>query len=135
MGSDISLKKFDRAFDRTKNTFIESTRYFIEMPKRTIITYALLLLALLGMFKLIPSGFLPTEDKGAAFVSIQFKDGTSLSKTNEMTTQLTDDLLKIPGIHSALTLNGFNGQNTSIIIAHLDEWKTRLKPNFIKSLF
>ena len=132
---DVSLKKFDRAFERTKDAFIKGTEYFVEMPKRTIITYVILLAALLGMFKLIPSGFLPTEDKGAAFVSIQFKDGTSLAKTNETTAKLVDDILKFPGVDSILTLNGFNGQNTSIFIVQLDEWKTRLNPNFVKSLF
>lgn len=134
-GWDVSLKKFDRAFERTKEAFMQGTRYFVDVPKRTIITYAILLLALLGMFKLIPSGFLPTEDKGAAFVSIQFKDGTSLAKTNEITSKLTDDILKFPGVDSILTLNGFNGQNTSIFIVQLDEWKTRLNPSFVKSLF
>ena len=132
---DVSLKKFDRAFERTKDSFIEATQYFIEMPKRTIILYTVLLLGLVGMFKLLPSGFLPSEDKGAAFVSIQFKDGTSLAKTNQMTAQLTDDILKFPGVDSILSLNGFNGQNTSIFIVQLDEWKTRLNPNFIKTLF
>ena len=134
-GWDVSLKKFDRAFERTKNNYMEGSKYFIEVPKRTIITYVILVAALLMMFKIIPSGFLPTEDIGAVFASIQLKDGASLSKTNETTSKITDDLLKTPGVHSVLTLNGFNGQNTSIIITHLDEWKSRLKPNFIKSLF
>lgn len=134
-GWDVSLKKFDRGFERTKDAFIEGTKYFVEMPKRTIITYVVLLIALLGMFKIIPSGFLPTEDKGAAFVSVQFKDGTSLAKTMEIGGKLTEDILKFPGVDSILNLNGFNGQNTAIFIVQLDEWKTRLKPSFIKSLF
>ena len=132
---DVSLKKFDRAFDRTKNNYMEGSRYFIEVPKRTLITYVLLLAALVGMFKLIPSGFLPTEDIGAVFTSIQLKDGASLAKTNELVDDYSKKLLATPGIKSILSLNGFNGQNTAIIIAHLDEWKTRLKPNIIKYLF
>ena len=134
-GWDVSLKKFDRGFERTKEAFMEGTKYFVEMPKRTVVVFVIMLIALLGMFKLIPSGFLPTEDKGAAFVSIQFKDGTSLAKTNETTAKLVDDILNFPGVDSILTLNGFNGQNTSIFIVQLDEWKTRLKPSFVKSLF
>lgn len=134
-GWDVSLKKFDRAFERVKNAFMQGTQYFIEAPKRTIITYFVLLALLMGIFKLIPSGFLPTEDKGAVFTSVQFKDGTSLAKTNEITAKLTDDILKFPGVDSILTLNGFNGQNTSIFIVQLDEWHTRLKPSFVKSLF
>ncbi len=134
-GWDVSLKKFDRAFDRTKTGYIEGSRYFIEAPKRTIITYGLLVLGLLGMFKLIPTGFIPTEDSGALFTSVQLKDGSSLSKTGEVTDSLTENLLKIPGVHSILSLNGFNGQNTAILITHLDHWESRLKPNPIKYLF
>ena len=134
-GWDVSIKKFDRAFNRTKNNYMEGSKYFIEAPKRTLITYVVLIFGLIFMFKLIPSGFLPTEDIGAVFTSIQLKDGSSLSKTNELTEDYTNKLLKTPGIKSILSLNGFNGQNTAIIIAHLDEWKSRLKPGFIKYLF
>ena len=132
---DVSLKKFDRAFERTKESFLEGSKYFIETPKRTIITYFILIIALIGMFKLIPSGFLPTEDSGAVFTNVQMKDGTSLAKTTEMVSSYTDDLLKIPGVHSVLSMIGFQGQNTAILIAHLDNWKTRMKPKFMQSLF
>ena len=134
-GWDVSLKKFDRAFDRTKNAFIEGTRYFIEVPKRTMITFFVLVFGLLGMFKIIPSGFLPSEDKGAVFTTVQLKDGTSLAKTSEFAENLVNDLLKIPGIRSILSLNGFNGQNSAIFIMNLTHWEERLKPNFFKSLF
>ena len=134
-GWDVSLKKFDRAFERTKDAFIKGTEYFVEMPKRTIITYAVMLLALFGMFALISKGLLPEEDKGAVFASVKFKDGTSLAKTNEIASKMVDDILNFPGVDSILTLNGFDGQNTSIFIIQLDEWKTRLKPNPIKYLF
>ena len=134
-GWDVSLKKFDRAFERTKTGFIEGAGYFIAAPKRTLITYIILLLMLVGLFKILPSGFLPEEDSGSVFTSVLLKDGSSLAKTDEITMSLTKDLLNIPGIHSVLTLNGFNGQNSSIIISHLSEWKTRLKPAWYKYIF
>lgn len=134
-GWDVSLKKFDRAFERIKTNFIEGAKYFIEVPKRTAITYFILLIMLISMFHILPSGFLPEEDMGSVFTSVQLKDGSSLAKTGEVTSALTEDLLKIPGIHSVLTLNGFNGQNSSIIISHLDEWKNRLKPAWYKYIF
>ncbi len=134
-GWDVSLKKFDRGFERTKTNFIEGAKYFIEVPKRAVITYLVLVTMLLLMFKIIPSGFLPEEDCGSVFTSVLLKDGSSLAKTDEIASSLTNDLLDIPGIHSILTLNGFNGQNSSIIISHLDEWKTRLKPAWYKYIF
>lgn len=134
-GWDVSLKKFDRGFERTKTNFIEGAKYFIEVPKRAVITYLVLVVMLLLMFKIIPSGFLPEEDCGSVFTSVLLKDGSSLAKTDEIASSLTNDLLNIPGINSILTLNGFNGQNSSIIISHLDEWKTRLKPAWYKYIF
>ncbi|MBR6297843.1 MAG: efflux RND transporter permease subunit, partial [Candidatus Gastranaerophilales bacterium] len=134
-GWDVSLKKFDRGFERTKTNFIEGAKYFIEVPKRAVITYLVLVAMLLLMFKIIPSGFLPEEDCGSVFTSVLLKDGSSLAKTDEIASSLTNDLLNIPGINSILTLNGFNGQNSSIIISHLDEWKTRLKPAWYKYIF
>ena len=134
-GWDVSLKKFDRWFERTKTSFIEGAKYFIETPKRTLITYFILLAFLVGMFKIIPTGFLPEEDNGSVFTSVLLKDGTSLSKTGELTEDLTNEFLKIPGIHSVLTLGGFNGQNSAILISHLNEWKTRLSPPWYKYIF
>lgn len=135
-GWDVSLKKFDRAFERTKNNYLKGSQFFISSVKHTAVTYILLIISLfyLGGY-VIPSGFLPDEDSGAVLVNIQLKDGTSLAKTNEMTASFVNDLLKVPGITSVLSLNGFNGQNTSIFICHLDEWEKRLPPNFIKWLF
>lgn len=134
-GWDVSLKKFDRAFERTKDSYMHGSRYFIEVPKRTIITYLVLVVGLLAMFKLIPSGFLPTEDSGSMFTTIQLKDGSSLAKTGELTKNVTEDFLNIPGVRSVLSLNGFQGQNTAILITNLTDWRTRLKPSFIKTLF
>ena len=134
-GWDVSLKKFDRAFERTKDSYMHGSRYFIEVPKRTIITYLVLVVGLLAMFKLIPSGFLPTEDSGSMFTTIQLKDGSSLAKTGELTKKVTNDFLNIPGVRSVLSLNGFQGQNTAILITNLTDWRTRLKPSFIKTLF
>ncbi|MBQ8476018.1 efflux RND transporter permease subunit, partial [bacterium] len=135
-GWDVSLKKFDRAFDRTKKTYLNSSASFIKNSVKTIGVYILLFLALVFIkAALIPDGFLPTEDSGAVFVNVQLKEGTSLAKTNETIEHLVNDCLKVPGVHSVLSLNGFNGQNTAILICHLEEWQKRLKPNFIKYLF
>ena len=135
-GWDVSLKKFNRAFERTKTSYLKSSESFVKDALKTIIAYGVILASLIFIkVALIPDGFLPTEDSGAVFVNVQLKEGTSLSKTNEIISKLVDDSLKVPGVESVLSLNGFNGQNTAILILHLEEWQKRLKPSFIKSLF
>lgn len=132
---DVSLKKFNRAFERTKNTYLKSARSFVENGMKTIFVYIILIAALAIVKALIPNGFLPTEDSGAVFVNIQLKEGTSLAKTGSIIDGLVQDCLKVPGVKSVLSLNGFNGQNTAILLCNLEEWHKRLKPNFIKYLF
>ena len=90
---------------------------------------------LVGLFKILPSGFLPEEDSGSVFTSVLLKEGSSLSKTGEVTSNLTEDFLNIPGIHSVLSLNGFSGQNSAILISHLDHWETRLNPKWYRYIF
>ena len=133
---DVSLKKFNRAFDRTKKTYLKSSDSFVRNPFKTLVVYLALFVALIFIkTALIPDGFLPTEDSGAVFVNVQLKEGTSLAKTGSIIESLVNDCLKVPGIRSVLSLNGFNGQNTAILICNLNEWHTRLKPSFIKYLF
>ncbi|MBR1617596.1 efflux RND transporter permease subunit, partial [bacterium] len=134
-GWDVSLKKFDRAFERTKNKYIEGSRTFVQNSRLTIVTYIILVLALFGIKAMIQDGFLPAEDSGAIIVSVQLKEGTSLAKTSKIIGNLVKDIKKLPGVDSVLSLNGFSGQNTAILIVNLDEWQTRLKPSFIKTIF
>ena len=134
-GWDVSIKKFDRAFERTKTKYLTGSEIFVKDSFKTVVAYVIIFAALIFVKALIPDGFLPTEDSGAVFVNVQLKEGTSLSKTNETISHLVEDSLKVPGVNSVLSLNGFNGQNTAILILNLEEWQKRLKPNVIKSLF
>ena len=36
------------------------------------------------MFKIVPSGFLPDEDRGAVFMQIQLQDGATLTRSTEV---------------------------------------------------
>ena len=132
---EITIKKFNKMFDKIRDTYIEGSKYYIEKPSRTKLTYVVLVLALLFLFKIIPTGFLPTEDMGALFTSVQLKDGSSLSKTMSITDELETDIKKIPGVHSVLGLEGINGQNTSMIITHFEPWEHRRALPWYKKIF
>ena len=95
----------------------------------------MLVFALLFLFKIIPTGFLPNEDSGALFTSVQLKDGSSLSKTMSITDELEKDMKNVPGVHQVLGLEGINGQNTSMIITHFEPWEERKSVPFYKQIF
>lgn len=121
------IQKFDEWFNKVRDKYLEGAKFFINSPKMTFTAFALIVIFIIGMFKIIPTGFLPTEDKGAIFTQIQLPDGSSASRTNTVAVEVEQQLLKIPGIKNTIVLVGFSGENTAFIVSELDEWSHRKK--------
>lgn len=121
------LVKFDEWFNRVRDKYLIGAEYFVKNPKNTLITLCALLLLIFLIFKIIPTGFLPDEDKGAIFTQIQLPDGSSSSRTDIVSKEIEAKIQKIPGVKQTLGLVGFNGENTSLIVAMLDNWSHRKK--------
>lgn len=119
------IQAFDDWFNKVRDKYLEGAKVFIDSPKLTIITFVAIMLAIVGLFRIIPTGFLPTEDKGAIFTQIQLPDGSSASRTDAVTKEIEQELLKIPGVRSTITLVGFSGENTSLIVSELENWSKR----------
>lgn len=119
------IQDFDNWFNKVRDKYLEGAKVFIDSPKLTIVTFLIIMVSIVGLFKIIPTGFLPTEDKGAIFTQIQLPDGSSASRTDEVTKEIEQELLKIPGVRSTITLVGFSGENTSLIVSELENWSKR----------
>lgn len=126
--SDFKLiQDFDNWFNNIRTKYLEGALVFIDSPKKTILTFLLIMALIIGMFKIIPTGFLPTEDKGAIFTQIQLPEGSSESRTDIVATEIENRLLQIPGIKTTITLVGYSGENTALIVSQLDDWSKRKK--------
>ena len=119
------IQKFDDWFDGIRGKYLDGVNLFINSPKLTMSVFAGIVLFTSIMFWLIPKGFLPTEDKGAVFTQIQLPDGSSASRTNIVANEVEDRILKIPGVENTITLVGFSGENTALIVAELSNWSKR----------
>lgn len=121
------LIKFDNWFNGVRDKYLTGAKYFVENSKRTTIFLGALLLLTGLLFKIIPTGFLPDEDKGAVFVQIQLPDGSSASRTDQVTKDVEKELKNIKGIKENLSLVGFSGENTALIVTMLEPWGQRKK--------
>ena len=119
------IQKFDDWFNNVRDKYLEGAKVFINSPSKTIITFLIIIGFIIGLFKLIPTGFLPSEDKGAIFAQIQLPDGSSASRTDIVATEIENRLLQIPGVSKTITLVGFSGENTALIVSRLDDWSKR----------
>ena len=80
---------------------------------------------ILFMFLITPTGFLPDEDKGALFTQVQLPDGATLSRTGKVAEKISKQIEEIPGVESLIQVNGFNGENTAFIVTRLKPWRER----------
>ena len=119
------IEEFEKWFNGIREKYLYVVNYFVNSPKRTVLTFAGIIVSIIVMFWITPSGFLPDEDRGAVFAQVQLQDGATLSRSTEVVRQMCADIAKIGGVHSAMQINGFNGENTAFLIIKLDSWSER----------
>ena len=119
------IQKFENWFDGIREKYLGVVNYFVLQPVKTLRTLFGIFLLIIIMFKIIPQGFLPEEDRGAMFMQVQLQDGATLTRSTDVVNNICQDLIKIPGVLSTLSINGFNGENTAFVIVKLKPWHDR----------
>ena len=119
------IEKFDIWFNKVRDKYLGVVDYFVKQPKKTLRTVMGIMLFIIIMFKIVPSGFLPDEDRGAMFMQVQLQDGATLTRSTEVVNNMCKEILEIPGVKSTLSINGFNGENTALVIVKLNPWHER----------
>ena len=121
------IKKFNVWFNKVRDAYLNAVRYFVESPKHTLVTLASIIVCVVLMAFIIPTAFIPTEDKGAVMIQIQLPEGASTLKTKEVAAVVENRIIKIDGVRQTINIVGFDGENTSLIIAQLKPWSVRKK--------
>lgn len=119
------IQAFDDWFNKIRDKYVGYVETFIGSWKLTMSVIALVSVFTVAMFMLIPKGFLPQEDRGAAFTQIQLPDGSSASRTDDVARDVERRLMKIPGIKNTITLVGLSGENTAFIVSEFKPWSKR----------
>ncbi|MFI3300273.1 MAG: efflux RND transporter permease subunit [Candidatus Gastranaerophilales bacterium] len=119
------IQKFDLWFDNVREEYLKGAEVFINSPKITVITFLCIIGFILFMFKITPTGYLPTEDKGSIFTQIQLPEGSSASRTQIVANEIEERIREMEGVTSTMNLVGFAGENTSMILTVLDDWSER----------
>ena len=119
------IQKFDNWFNNLKNNYNNYVNNFISSSYVTIILLILISILSVILFIFIPKGFLPQEDRGAAFTQLQLSDGSTATRTDKVAKVAEEKIKKIPGVRNTITLVGLNGENTAFIVSQFENWKKR----------
>ncbi|HRG33698.1 MAG: efflux RND transporter permease subunit [Saprospiraceae bacterium] len=127
----IFLDWFNNTFEKLTGKY---TKFLTLIVDRKIITYGMLLLFAFGIFgvnKVLPAGFIPSEDQGQIYAIIQTPPGTTLERTNEISRKLQHLCREVEGVASVTSLAGFEiltegrGSNAGTCLINLKDWSER----------
>jgi len=122
---------FNRLFSRGANGYSSGVKTAISRKTAMLAVYLVLAAATVGLFKLVPSGFVPSQDKQYLIGFAQLPDGATLDRTEDVIQRMGDIMKKNPNVEDAiafpgLSINGFtNSSNSGIVFATLKPFAER----------
>ncbi|ABE45337.1 Hydrophobe/amphiphile efflux-1 HAE1 [Polaromonas sp. JS666] len=122
---------FNKAFGRGSDNYSRGVKGAISRKAVMLGVYLVLVLATAGLFKAVPSGFVPGQDKQYLIGFAQLPDGATLDRTEDVIRKISDIAMKQPGVEHAiafpgLSINGFtNSSNSGIVFLSLKPFDER----------
>ena len=99
---------FNRGFARATNGYVNTSGWLVRKSIVGVLVIVVLSVFVLLLGARLPGGFLPTEDQGYAFVSLQLPQGSSLQRTTEASQDVENALHKVPGVQNVTSVVGFS---------------------------
>jgi multidrug efflux pump len=128
------FRRFNAMFRRGSHAYSGGVARAIARKVAMMGVYVLLAVATLGLFKTVPSGFVPGQDKQYLVGFAQLPDGATLDRTEAVIRRMGEIALKHPGVENAvafpgLSINGFtNSSNAGIVFTPLKPFDQRKSP-------
>ncbi|HEY2189758.1 MAG TPA: efflux RND transporter permease subunit, partial [Caldimonas sp.] len=112
---------FNRLFKRGATNYSGGVTKAISRKAVMFGVYVALAAATVGMFKTVPSGFVPAQDKQYLIGFAQLPDGATLDRTEDVIRRMGEIAMKQPGVEHAvafpgLSINGFTNSSSSGIV-------------------
>lgn len=132
---DNWLNRFFAKFNEKYDGLAQKYTYLVQViANRQLITMGMLvffIVATIGINKLLPSGFIPTEDQGTIYANVTTPSGATLERTESVINQIQKVSQSIPQVESVSTLTGFSlmtdgsGASFGMAMLSLKPWDKR----------
>jgi multidrug efflux pump len=126
---------FNRGFDRGREKYLGGVHRVMHRTGRWLLIYGALVAAVGMLFVRLPTGFLPDEDQGVAFIQVQTPPGATQGRTQVVLDDVANYLLReeAGAVESALEVTGFNfagrGQSQGLVFVRFKDWSARTRPD------
>lgn len=123
---------FNKQFEKLTENYIALVRHAITHRKLYFISFAIMLVLTGIIYWKVPSGFIPSEDKGYFMTQITLPNNAALGRTAAVSEKYVKFLLKDPAVENNISMIGIDSlnsgaQNTNVatLINDLKDWGSR----------
>lgn len=125
------FNSFNAGFDRLTDWYGKKLSYLHTHMKCCVAFLLVIVMVTAGLFSIIPTGFVPSEDNGFAIADITVPEGTAQQKTAKTVNQIADWISKRPAIDGGLGISGFSllsgaqKPNSGAVLIKMKNWDER----------
>ncbi|MGB5972735.1 MAG: efflux RND transporter permease subunit, partial [Nodosilinea sp.] len=123
---------FNRQLGRIIERYRKVVQGLIRLRYAVLAVFVVGILLMVGMLRLVPTGFVPEEDQGYFLGIVQAPDGVSLEYTKGVMAQADTLISQFPEVTSTFMLSGFGfdgpSPNRGVFFATLAPWADRRAP-------
>jgi hydrophobe/amphiphile efflux-1 (HAE1) family protein len=128
------FKGFNSGFDWLNGHYGVAAAVLARRTLLVLLTLGIVVLVTAGLFRAVPTGFVPDEDKGAVFMQVLLPDAASQERTADVLAKLEPQVRQIAGVDSVVGVTGFDllsgtaASNGALVIVKLKPWAERTTP-------
>nr|WP_321258230.1 multidrug efflux RND transporter permease subunit [uncultured Pseudodesulfovibrio sp.] len=126
--------KFNVIFDAVSKRYNNGVGMLVRRSVMGLLIVGVVVVACGGLFKILPSGFVPDEDQGYFIVNSMLPEGASLERSDAVARKVEAYLKDAEGVRSVVSLGGFSlltgaySSYNSAFFVVLDDWSDRTTP-------
>ncbi|MGH8187221.1 MAG: efflux RND transporter permease subunit, partial [Steroidobacteraceae bacterium] len=125
------LGGFDEWFARMTGRYERGVRFVMKRGTIAAGVFALMIIAIIGLFRTVPSSLAPTEDQGYVFVIGALQDAAALRRTVKAFDSVVADVRAHPAVANTMSVSGMDPlsfsfkTNAGLIWLPLKPWDER----------
>lgn len=127
----LIFRGFNRGLEATRRIYVRLVGLFNLRPLLALLAIGIAAAVTAFCFSSMPKGFLPQEDQGYFFASVQLPDSASLERTEAVMAQARQIIAANPAVSDVIQVSGFNILNGTtassggFMSVMLKEWHER----------
>ena len=99
---------FNRRVDALTRGFGHAVTFVIKRMIIAFVVLAALVYAIIHLFEVLPTSFVPVEDQGYVMTAIIMPDAASLNRTEDVADRVEGIFKKIPGVYTRTQITGYS---------------------------